>query len=72
MLHILPSMLTTTVFGAETALETASLQQAKGHLQASPIELFGRDAGPLNGRRYVCLAMLFEMLDCDNPGQNVA
>ena len=57
MLQILPSMLTTTVFGAETALETASLQQAKGHLQASPIELFGRDAGSLNGRRYVCLSL---------------
>ncbi len=64
-------MLTTTVFGAETALETASLQQAKGHLQASPIELFGRDAGPLNGRRYA-FHKLFEMLDFDNPGQNVA
>ncbi len=62
MLQILPSMLTTTVFGAETALETASLQQAKGHLQASPIELFGRDA---RTPQWEALRMPF-------PGQNVA
>ena len=57
MLHNFLSMLTTSVLGAETPLETASLQQANGHLQASPAlqELFGRDPGSVNGRRYICL-----------------
>ncbi len=43
MLHIFLSMLTSSVLGAETPLEAASLQKANGHLQPSAAELFVPD-----------------------------
>jgi len=51
-------------FGAVTPLETASLQKANGRLQASPAEVFERDAS-MEGVTYALyLCIFFQVSKC--------